>query len=224
MKSWRPFRFPPLAQAAPADDASASLQDSLADGFRQGMDAGYREGFEAGEQAGRDAGHAAGLAEGRQQGFEAARREVLAHFDGLAAPLDAAAAALARTVDDYQSALRDDVVDLVARVARQVIRCELTLRPAQILDLVEETLATLPKVGGEVEIALNADECERIRELAPERAARWRLIADAKLAPGECRIRADDSEADAGCQQRLAACLEQVREQLAEAPAFQGED
>ena len=34
-------------------------------------------------------------------------------------------------------ALREDVINLVAKVARQVIRCELTLKPAQILDLVD---------------------------------------------------------------------------------------
>ena len=226
MKSWRPFRFPPLLQAPrvlstssdgqPAAEA-AQLQASVADGFRQGMDAGYREGFDAGEQAGRDAGHAQGLAEGRQQGFEAARHEVLSQLDGLAAPLAAAADAMRRTCEDYQAALREDVIELVAKVARQVIRCELTLKPAQILDLVEETLAALPPVSGEVEVLLNAEECERIRELAPERAARWRLVPDAKLAPGECRVRTAESEADAGCQQRLEACLDKVREQLGEA-------
>jgi flagellar assembly protein FliH len=219
VKHWRPFRFPPLGLATatlpglPGDDP-VQLQASVADGFRQGMDAGYREGFDAGEQAGRDAGHAQGLAEGRVQGFEAARREVLSHFDGLAAPLEAAAEAMRRTCEDYQGALREDVVELVAKVARQVIRCELTLKPAQILDLVEETLAALPPVSGDVEVLLNAEECARIRELAPERAARWRLVPDAKLASGECRVRTAQSEADAGCQQRLEACLDKVREQL----------
>lgn len=219
MKHWRPFRFPPLLQApsvasGPHGDDAAQLQASVADGFRQGMDAGYRDGVAAGEQAGRDAGLAQGLAEGRAQGFEAARREVLAQLDGLAAPLAAAAEAMRRTCEDYQGALREDVVELVAKVARQVIRCELTLKPAQILDLVEETLAALPPVSGEVEVLLNAEECARIRELAPERAARWRLVPDAKLAAGECRVRTAESEADAGCQQRLELCLDKVREQL----------
>ena len=86
----------------------------------------------------------------------------------------------------------------------------------QILDLVDETLAALPPgqyQQDEVEILLNAEECQRIRELAPERA-RWRLVADPQLPHGECRIRTPESEADAGCQQRLEACIATVREQL----------
>ncbi|MXR35811.1 flagellar assembly protein FliH [Craterilacuibacter sinensis] len=218
MKSWRSFRFPPLVQGelppAFASGDVAQVQASVADGFRQGMDAGYHEGLAAGEAAGREAGQRAGYQEGLEQG----RQQALASLLALAAPLDAAAASLRHTCDDYQAFLREGVVDLVDRVARQVIRCELTLRPAQILVLVEETLAALPLVKGEVEIALNSEEYERIRELAPERASQWHLLADAKLPPGECRIRTPEIEADAGCRQRLDACLDKVRTQLATLP------
>ncbi|WP_047248439.1 flagellar assembly protein FliH [Chromobacterium subtsugae] len=227
MKHWRPFRFPPLIDGAPLEPlAAAEAQASAADGFRQGMDAGYREGFDSGEAAGRDAGYQAGVALGRQEGVAAARAEELARFSSLAEPLDAAIEQLRRLCRDYQAAQRDEVVELVAKVARQVIRCELTLKPVQILDLVEETLAALPAAShsrGEVEVLLNPEECQRIRELAPERAAKWRLLADSGLAPGECRVRGAEFEADAGCQQRLAHCVDSLREQLQAEPAAQGE-
>jgi flagellar assembly protein FliH len=139
---------------------------------------------------------------------------VLERFDALAAPVDAALMALRQLQTDYQSALRKEVVELVAKVARQVIRSELALQPVQLLSLVDETLATMPPAREGVEVYLNPEECERIRELAPERAARWTLIADPRLEPGECRVKADGREADAGCRQRLAACMEQVAAQL----------
>lgn len=218
MKAWRPFRFPPLIEGAPlAPAASAEVQASAADGFRQGMDAGYREGYDSGEAAGRDAGYQAGLEQGRAEGVAAVRAETLAGLNQLAAPLEAAIEQLRKLCRDYQAAQRDEVVDLVAKVARQVIRCELALKPVQILDLVEETLAALPQgahAQGEVEVLLNPEECQRIRELAPERAARWQLSADPALAPGECRVRGAEFEADAGCQQRLEHCVASLREQL----------
>ncbi|XLM19707.1 flagellar assembly protein FliH [Chromobacterium piscinae] len=218
MKAWRPFRFPPLIDGAPlAPAAAAEVQASAADGFRQGMDAGYREGFDSGEAAGRDAGYQAGLEQGRAEGVAAARAETLAGLETLGAPLEAAIEQLRKLCRDYQAAQRDEVVDLVAKVARQVIRCELALKPVQILDLVEETLAALPQGAhsqGEVEVLLNPEECQRIRELAPERAAQWQLSADASLAPGECRVRGVEFEADAGCQQRLEHCVGSLREQL----------
>jgi flagellar assembly protein FliH len=39
-------------------------------------------------------------------------------------------------------------------------------------------------------------------------------MSDPALDLGECRVRAGDHEVDAGCQNRLAACMTQVRESL----------
>jgi flagellar assembly protein FliH len=90
----------------------------------------------------------------------------------------------------------------------------LALQPAQLLTLVDETLAAMPPVREGVEVYMNPRELQRILEVDPERASRWSLIPDSRLEPGECRINADGHEADAGCRQRLAACIDQVRAQL----------
>ena len=219
MKNHRPHRFPPLSQVAAAlpHGASAQLQLSHAEGFKEGMDRGYTDGYAIGLQTGRNDGHAAGHEEGFRAGSEEARRDILACFDTLAVPLDAMLAGLQNLQADYQTALRKEVVELVAKVARQVIRSELALQPVQLLSLVDETLATMPPAREGVEVYLNPEEMERIKELAPERAARWTLIADARLEPGECRVKAGGREADAGCRQRLAACIEQLSAKLSPA-------
>lgn len=217
MKNFRPYRFPPLSLVAGASVASAAeAQASLADGFHQGMERGYREGHELGLALGRGDGLAEGRREGLRTGRDEARQEVLAQFDSLAAPIDGLIASLRQMQADYQGALRREVVDLVAKVARQVIRSELALQPVQLLALVDETLATMPPAREGVEVFLNPEERQRILELAPDRASRWTLIADPRLEPGECRVRADGREADAGCRQRLAACIEQLETHLAE--------
>lgn len=217
MKNFRPYRFPPLSLVAGASAVSAAeAQASLADGFHQGMERGYREGHELGLAQGRQEGQAEGRSEGLRIGRDEARREVLAQFDSLATPIDALITSLRQLQADYQGALRREVVDLVAKVARQVIRSELALQPVQLLTLVDETLATMPPAREGVEVFLNPEERERILELAPDRTSRWTLIADPRLEPGECRVRADGREADAGCRQRLAACIEQLESHLAE--------
>ena len=101
--------------------------------------------------------------------------------------------------------------------SRQVIRCELALQPTQVLALVDEALGAMPaSEDNKIEVFLNPEELQRIRELAPDRASRWKLIADSRLEPGECRVKAGDREADAGCKQRLAACMDKIRAQLTE--------
>lgn len=223
MKVMRPHRFPSLAHVAARSgtglDGTGGLGSSAssAEGFQQGLDKGYQEGFESGQTRGHEAGLSAGYEEGRQRGWQAAQQEAQARFEGVAQPLEQALTELKRLQADYQSALRKEVVDLVAKVARQVIRCELTLQPTQLLSLIDETLAAMPPAPDGVEIYLNPEECQRIRELASDRVAQWNLIPDARLDLGECRVKAGEREADAGCNQRLNACMDQVRAQLADA-------
>lgn len=212
MRNMRPHRFPPLAhlRTAVSQPGVAADQPSFAEGYQEGLDRGYREGYESGLVSGRQDG----IVEGRSEGVLAGRHEAQLRFAELAQPVEAILESLHHLQHDYQSALRKEVVELVGKVARQVIRCELALQPVQLLALVDETLAAMPPTPEGVEVHLNPEELERIRELDPERAARWNLIADPRMEAGECRVRAGGREADAGCRQRLAACIEQVKNQL----------
>lgn len=221
MKQFRSFHFPslhhvsmarPPASAAGAAGANATeeWQSALADGFRQGQ----REGFEAGLDQGRADGQAQGYAEGLERGTEQGRAEALARFESLAKPIDVMLESLRQLKADLRAAQRNEVVDLVGKIARQVIRAELALQPVQLLALVEEALSVMPPSREQVEVFLNPEELRRVLELDPKRARQWTMLPDPTLEPGECRVRAGDNEVDAGCQGRLAAVMEQVQEQL----------
>lgn len=216
MKPSRPHRFPPLAQLHARREIESSspaqLQAALADGFQEGLSKGYEEGYASGLQAGNEDAQAAGREQGEAQGL----REVHERFERVAQPVDALFVELKALQLELQAAARKEVVELVEKVARQVIRAELTLQPAQLLSLVDETLASMPIARDGVEVFLNAEDLRRITELAPERAQAWTLLADPALESGECRLHAGGREADAGCRQRLAACMEQVKSQLIE--------
>jgi len=221
MKQFRPYHFPPLAQflaasgsASPASISTTAEQDwqgAMADGFRQGQQDGYDVGVEQGRSDGFDAGHAEGLARGIEEG----RQQALAELEAMSKPVDAMLRALKKLKTEFKNAQRKEVVDLVGKIARQVIRAELALQPVQMLALVDEALAAMPPTRDEVEVLLNPEELKRIQELDPKRAKKWNLLADPSLEPGECRVKAGDHEVDAGCQGRLAACMDQVSEGLA---------
>ena len=220
MSALRPHRFPPLLQLRQGREAvaglnGAQLQAALAEGFQEGLDKGYAEGRASGLASGQDEARHAAEARGYQQGLEKVQEEARRQLAGPLAAVEALQARLRQLQDDYQAALRREVVDLVERVARQVIRAELTLRPAQLLSLVDETLAAMPSVPrDQVSIHLHPEDLRRLQELAPERARDWALHADPQLASGECRVLAGTREADAGCAQRLEACMDQVKAQL----------
>ncbi|WP_296946709.1 flagellar assembly protein FliH [uncultured Massilia sp.] len=218
MKQFRPYHFPPLAQfsaapgkSAPSPTAQEDWQGAVADGYRQGQRDGYDAGLEQGRADGYDAGHA----EGVERGVAEARARAQAELDNLSKPVDALLRALKKLKTEYKNAQRNEVVDLVGKIARQVIRAELALQPVQMLNLVDEALAAMPPTREDVEVLLNPEELKRIQELDPKRAKKWNLLPDPSLEPGECRVKAGDHEVDAGCQGRLAACMEQVRDGLA---------
>ncbi|WP_213762760.1 FliH/SctL family protein [Caballeronia sp. dw_19] len=209
MKQYRRYVFPSLAHRLgthdPADTAAAvlplfdsapseaALQIAREEGFREGQAAGYAESKEA------------------------VRLEAKRALDALTEPLDAMISGFDSLQEAYRSEMRDEIAGLVEKVARQVIRNELVHRPELLLEFVSEALAEMPKVPAvpaNVEVRLNPGEYQRILAVAPERAAVWRLAPDARLEPGECRVKAGDREMDAGCSQRLALCIERISAHL----------
>lgn len=226
----RTYRFPPLdllqaartahdskaaqAQPAPAVPDPQALALAYEQAAQRGHEQGFAQGHQEGLQSGQQQGYAAGLAEGHAQAQLAMQQSVQAELQRLSAPLDTLTTQLRAMHEDWQASLGKDVIDLVERVARQVVRCELTLQPAQILALVQETLEGMPQRTGPVQVFLNPADLQRIEELDAGRVPAWRLHADSALEAGECRLSVGDAEVDAGCKHRLQACMEQVREQL----------
>jgi len=218
-RSWRPFRFPPRVRTAAelADSVAgdpAALQRAVADGFQEGIDKGYEQGLEQGREAGHREGFERGVEDGKAIGREEGRAQGRRAFDEAARPMDELVERFERFRQEFEQARREQLLELVQKVSKQVIRCELTLHPTQLLTLAEEALAAMPGDQEDVRILLNPEECTRIKELAPERAAAWRLVPDDKLALGECRVITAESEADIGCQQRLDSCMDTLAEHI----------
>ena len=218
-RSWRPFRFPPRVRSAAelADSLAgdpAAMQRAVADGFQEGIDKGYEQGLEQGREAGHREGFERGIEDGKAIGREDGRTQGRRAFDEAARPMDELVERFERFRQEFEQARREQVLELVQKVSKQVIRCELTLHPTQLLTLAEEALAGMPGDQEDVRILLNPEECTRIKELAPERAANWRLVPDEKLALGECRVITAQAEADIGCQQRLDSCMDTLGEHI----------
>ena len=214
-RNWRPYRFPPRSSQVQVNWSDPeALQRAIADGFQEGSEKGYQQGLEQGQAAGEREGFEKGRLEGLQQGRDEGREQGKLLFDEASQPLAQISEQLRQFLNDFERKRRQELLELVKKVSQQVIRCELTLHPTQLLALAEEALATMPADHGEVRILLNPEECARIKDLAPERAALWRLVPDDKLALGECRVVTAQAEADIGCQQRLDACVETLAEHM----------
>ena len=219
-RGWRVYRFPPRHRSVPTEGQEgaaadpAALQRALSEGYQEGLERGFQEGREEGLEAGRSEGYQRGLEDGLAKGTEEGRLQGRRVFEDACAPLDRMMESFRVAVSEYERGRREQLLEMVAKVAKQVIRVELTLNPAQLLTLAEEVLHTMPGNHEEVQIHLNPEECARIRDIDPERARRWKLVPDERLAQGECRVVTSEAEADIGCQQRLDACMDTLAEHL----------
>lgn len=217
----RVYKFPPLHKApGDADAATSPLADAggmqlqLADGFQEGMRRGFEQGLEEGRGEGYQEGVRLGFDEGLRKGHDEGKLAGRQLFIDAAAPLDNVAQAVDGWLNAQEQRRREELLQLVEKVSRQVIRCELTLHPTQLLTLVEEALSSQPKMPQQLKVCLNPEEFRRISEAEPARAQAWGLCGDAQLLPGECKVITDTTEMDVGCQHRLEQCMTVLNETL----------
>ena len=178
------------------------LAQGMTEGQEQGFSEGHQQGFAEGRRQGYTEGSLAGQQEGRKQFVEAAQ------------PLEAITGKVNDFLAHIERKQREDLLQLVEKVTRQVIRCELALQPTQLLALVEEALAAFPAMPETLQVMLSTEEFNRLRDAVPEKVSEWGLTPSPDLPPGECRVITDKSELDIGCEHRLEKIMTPLKETL----------
>lgn len=212
-KRWIQNGMPPEEEGTrPLDPAE--YQQQMKEGFHNGMNQGFAQGMAEGKEEGYQEGVRLGFDEGMRKGLAEGKQQARQQFIDAAAPFERITADVKHYLESYEQRRREELLQLVEKVTRQVIRCELALHPTQLLALVDEALTSLPQPPEQVRVLLSREEFQRISEAEPEKARKWGLSADATLEPGECRVVTDTTEMDVGCQHRLDQCVEVLKENL----------
>lgn len=216
----RLHKFPPLRKTWMNTEGNnelhtpAELQQQLADGFQEGINKGFTQGLEEGKEEGYQEGARLGYDEGMKKGHREGKLAGKTLFDDAARPFEQLLQALEVHARELEARRREELLMLVEKVARQVIRVELTLHPTQLLTLVEEAIAGLPSAPAQLKVHLNPEEFARLQDVEPDKVREWGLTADAELELGECRIITETAEMDIGCQHRLDQCLGGLKSSL----------
>lgn len=213
----RRHQFPPLRKSwlqaeNPVPLDAAEYQQQLMAGFQQGVTDGFEQGKEQGYQDGLIRGTEEGVRQGREDGKRIAHTE----FMLAARPLDNLVVQMQTVLDEHEQRRRSELLQLVEKVTRQVIRCELALQPTQLLALIEEALGSLPESPKRLRVLLNPEEFARISESESTKVSEWGLTADPDMALGECRIVTESAEMDVGCAHRLEQCMDVLSQSLSQ--------
>lgn len=211
-------RFPDLHETGSSEQENdwQNYQQAFEEGYQEGERQGREQGVATGLEEGRSAGYQDGLKSGQQEGIAQGRQSIDGQFNEIIAPLAALKSLLEEGYSEQIRGQQDFILDLVRRVSQQVIRCELALQPQQVLKLVEETLNALPDDRADVKIHLEPSTVVKLKELGEDKIRGWKLISDADITAGSCRIVSDKSDADASVETRLNACMEQVEAKLSQ--------
>ena len=150
------------------------------------------------------------FAEGREAGLAAARAEMKTHQDRLNAQVAAIAAVfdkLSKPLEDMDTEVGEQLARLATAVAKQVIRRELRMDPAQVIAVMRETVSLLPAAARQVRIHVHPEDAAVIREClaAPGGDRAWSLLEDPVMTRGGCLVTTDTAQIDARLESRIAA-------------------
>lgn len=189
---------PSATVASPAGDVAQALRAQLA----LARQAGYHEGHAAGVQALQAFKH--------EHCAQVAPRlgELLRSFDAQLSALEAQ--------------LAQGLADTAVQLARQVVRSELAARPELVADVARQALADMLLSARHISLHVHPEDIDFVAQgLHETLAARGaRLLADAQVQRGGCRVESDLGVVDARIEQRWAQAVQTLGASLpwADAP------
>jgi len=161
-----------------------------------------------------------GLVAGEKDGFRSAtlkvRQEAEVALGVKLASLERLMGSLFDPIAEQDAQLEKTMVGLVEHIARQVIQRELVLDSSQIESVMREALKLLPLGVGNVRLYINPQDFEQVKALRERHEETWRIVEDAALQPGGCRVETEYSRIDATVETRISQIMAKLMDQLHE--------
>lgn len=142
-------------------------------------------------------------AHGHQEGIAAGQAQVKAQAQRFAQ----LTAKLTALLGEQDAVVEREMSAFVMMIARLVLQRELSLGADYVARVIKESLAVLPLSCRNIKVSLNPEDAELLRRHAapPVSEVDYRIVEDASLARGDCRVISDTSRIDATLEGKLAA-------------------
>ncbi len=166
------------------------------------------EAIERLHQQAYEEGFAAGVRDGKAAGIEEGRRLSAQEADVLRQLLSA----LDRSLQQLNQEIGQAMLALTLDIAKQILRETLKAKPEVVSAVVREAINSLPQHARHPQLILNPEDVALVKECLADDLSHlpWRIIDDARIARGGCRIELESGEIDATIDsrwRRLAAAL-----------------
>ena len=152
------------------------------------------------------------FAKGREAGLAAARAETEKSVTQLKAQvgrLDGMLGLLAQPLHELDAQVEQQLTHLALTIARQLVRRELRIDPAQVIAVIRETVALLPAAARDVRVHMHPEDAAVVREklAAPGAERAWTIVEDPVMTRGGCRVTTDTAQIDARLETRINSVI-----------------
>lgn len=142
----------------------------------------------------------AGFNEGQQTGYTEMQEQakvLVEHLEGLAQQFQ-------DQLNQAHEVVGDELLQLAISLASSMTKKHFELAPESIMEIMHEAIALLPSIQQPAQIYLHPEDLELVRELGAAKLERdgWRLLSDAHLTRGGCRIETGQNVIDAAYETR----------------------
>lgn len=142
--------------------------------------------------------------EARKQGFAAGVEQARSEMELEVHRLRQLSASLGNSVDSLDFWLADEILSLALDVAKQIIVGEIAARPEHILDVVRLALQQMAESTHDARLLLSPEDAALVRPILNDLLdkSRLRIVEDARIMRGGCRVETAQGDLDATLQTR----------------------
>jgi flagellar assembly protein FliH len=196
-------------------DIEAIREEAYNEGFEQGyqngLKQGQHEGLELGKAEGKEQGHEEGLTLGAEQGLEKALAEEREKTTAQLAVFVELNTALKNQISIEQDEIKEALLSISMRIARQTLQDELRLKPSHISCVVLAAIKSLANADEKLTVRLIPQDLDFVATFA---VYHWTLVGDETIEMGGCTIKSGFSYVDFTLEHRFDAAVSHLVSQL----------
>ncbi|MFZ6725987.1 flagellar assembly protein FliH [Undibacterium sp. MH2W] len=166
----------------------------------EGYAAGYQEAYEK------------GLHEGQKAGMQIAEDSMKVHIEAM----ENLARNFIGEIDRAGKNTGQELLDLAISLAENILKTKLELDQEAILPIVEEAIAQVPTIQQPANILLHPEDAATVKHIMGEalNSDGWKIVADAQLERGDCKIETAYNMVDATIETRWNTLKDLIHPQM----------
>ncbi|OGS81081.1 MAG: hypothetical protein A2061_01420 [Gallionellales bacterium GWA2_59_43] len=149
-----------------------------------------------------------GYAQGHEVGYAAGAQQMhmeIGQVQALMQQLDSA-------LNQVDTQLAQSLLDLSLEIARKMVGTTLQVNPEVILTVVNEAIGSLPHFNQHAHLVLHPEDVELVRKHLGDQLSHtgWKLLSDARIERGGCRVETAHTKVDATVDARWKRIVESI--------------